>query len=129
MGRPFNQQLIVVDNDTHNESTAEEAREDQLTIDLVELWDVSVTQYVQREAQERVVSEGTVRGELTVSTPVFDLLGSIPRLLARNLIALQDRREETVRELRQQQVLQRYEERNSREEEKRETSRRRTSGT
>lgn len=129
MGWPFNQQLIVVDSDTHEESTAEEAREDQLTTDLVELWDMSVMQYVQREAQERAVSEGTVRGELTVNTPIFDLLGSIPRLLARNLIALQDRREETVRELCRQQVLQRYKERNRREEEERETSQRRTPGT
>lgn len=90
MGRPFNQQLTVVDSDTHEERTEEEAREDQLTADLVELWNMSVTQYVQREARERVVSEGTIRGELTVNTPVFDLLGSIPRLLARNPIALQD---------------------------------------
>ncbi|XP_059075173.1 uncharacterized protein LOC131875156 [Cryptomeria japonica] len=43
MGRPFEQQLIVVDSDTYEESTVEEEREDQLTADLLELWDVSVT--------------------------------------------------------------------------------------
>lgn len=67
-----------------------EACEDQPTKDLVDLWEVSVTQYMQREARERVVLEGTVRGELMINLAVFDLLGSLLRLLVRNLIELQD---------------------------------------
>lgn len=89
MDRPF-QQLLVTESDTQEEVTQVEVQEDQLTKDLVDLWEVSVTQYVQREARERVVLEGTMHSELTVNTAIFDLLKNLPRLLARNLIELQD---------------------------------------
>lgn len=49
MGRPFEQQTVVTDNGVEVE---EETCEYQLTQDLVYLWEVSINQYVQREAQE-----------------------------------------------------------------------------
>lgn len=90
MGRPFDQQLIITDSDTHEKVSEAEAQENQLTEDLVDLWEVFVTQYVLREARERAIPEGTVHGELTVNTLVFDLLESLVRLLAQSLIELQD---------------------------------------
>lgn len=78
--------------------TQVEVQEDQLMKDLVDLWEVLVTQYVQREARERAVPKRTVRSELTVNIVVFDLLGSLPTLLAQNQIKLQNRQEESNHE-------------------------------
>ena len=66
---------------------------------------------MQREAHERTVLESTVRDKLSVPPAVHDLLGQIPRLLARNLVHIEDERAQIERERRRQQVLQRFIER------------------
>ena len=70
-------------------------------------WEVAVEQYVQREARERTVLESTVCDELYEPPVVYDLLGQIPRLLARNLVHIEDERAQIERK-RRQQVLQRF---------------------
>lgn len=52
MGQPFQQQLLVTESETQEEVTQAKVQEDQLIEDLVDLWEVLVTHYVQREAQE-----------------------------------------------------------------------------
>lgn len=123
MGRPFDQNILVTDSDI--EDNTEVTREDQLTQDLIHAWDVSVDRYVQQEAELSVVSADTVRAELNVNQAVHDLLGSLPRLLARVLVEREEERENTRREQRRQQVLQQYKERNQREEEQRDYTQRR----
>ena len=76
-----------------------------MTRDLVTMWEVAVEQYVQKKARERTVPESMVRNELSMPPAVYDLLGQIPRLLARNLVHIEDERAQIERE-RRQQVLQ-----------------------
>ena len=83
MGRLFVLLIQVTNSDGEDE---EITKEDQLTCDLVTTWEVAVDQYVQKEARERTVPKGTVRNELSVPPAVYDLLGEVPRLLARNLL-------------------------------------------
>ena len=89
MGRPFIPCIQIINSDGEEE---EITREDQLTRDLLTVWEVAVEQYVQREARERTVPESTVCDELSVPPTVHDLLGKIPRLLARNLVHIEDER-------------------------------------
>ena len=100
MGRPLIPYIQITNSDGEEE---EITREDQLTHDLVTEREVAVEQYMQREARERTVCD-----ELSVPPAVHDLLGQIPRLLARNLVHIEDERAQIERERRRQQVLQRF---------------------
>lgn len=85
-----------------------------MTQALIHAWEVSVDRYVHREAELSVVLTGTVRAELNVNQAVHDLLGSLPRLLARVLMERDEERENVRREQRsRQQVLQQYKEKES----------------
>ena len=95
MGRPFRPRMQVTNSDGEEE---EITREDQLTRDLVAAWEVSVNQFVQKEARERAVPKRTVRDEFSVPLIAHDLLRQIPRLLARNLVHVEEERIETKRE-------------------------------
>ena len=119
MGRPFIPLIQVTNSDGEEE---EITKEDQLTHDLVMAWEVVVDQYVQREACERIMHEGMVRDELSMPPVVYNLLGEIPRLVACNLLWVEEERTETQRERRRQQVLQQFAERRIREREERENS-------
>lgn len=91
MGRAFDQSILVTDSDI--EDNTEVTRDDQLTQDLIHTWDVFVDQYIQREVELSAVLAGTVRAELNVNQAVHDLLGSLPRLLARVLVEHDEERE------------------------------------
>lgn len=71
MGRSFDQQIVITDRDIKEE---EVTRKDQLTQDLIHAWDVAV--------EKRALPIGMVQAELIVNEVVYDLLGSLPRLLA-----------------------------------------------
>lgn len=43
MGRPFDQQIVIIDSDIEEE---EVTREDQLTWDLVQVWDIVVDEHI-----------------------------------------------------------------------------------
>ena len=118
MGKPFLPHIQVTNSEREEE---EITRDDQLTHDLVTAWEVVVEQYIQREACERTVPEGTVCDKLSVPPAVYNLLGEIPCLLARNLLRVEEERAETQRE-RRRQVLQQLVERRTREHEERENS-------
>ena len=68
MGRPF---VPLIEITNSNEEEEEITREDQLTHDLVMAWEVAVDQYVQREARERIVSEGTICNKISVPPMVY----------------------------------------------------------
>lgn len=98
MGRGFIEQTLVTDSDPEDNKIM---REDQVTQDLIQSWEVAVDKYVEREAKQRgAISPTIVRAELSVNSAVYDLLGSIPRLLARELVKLEEERESVRREQR-----------------------------
>ena len=92
MGRTFVPLIQVTNSDGEEE---EITRDDQLTRDLVTAWEVVVNQYIQRKAREITVFEGMVHNKLSVPPIVYELLGEIPHLLARNLLQLEEERVET----------------------------------
>ena len=71
MGKPFLPRIQLTNNDEEEEIT----REDQVTRDLAVAWEVSVDQYGQREAQQRVVPKSMVWDELSAPLAVYALLG------------------------------------------------------
>lgn len=94
MGRPTNEPVQWIDE-----------REEALTKDFTNLWEISVRDYRWREALRWGIPQAVLDERLEVNVEVDRLLTQLPRLLARHYIILQDLREERDQEQRRQQIL------------------------
>ena len=79
MGRPFEQKTVINDSGVEEE---EVTREDQLTQDLVQAWEVTMDKYLRREAEHRALPTDIVHVELVVNKAVYYLIEVLLRLLA-----------------------------------------------